>query len=346
LSPTFEFVANGMKLPPKIQITVWSLGLAGAALFTALLIRQGLPQVGAAVATAGWGIVAVAVFHLIPIFLDGISWWVLFPKAERPALLSLFWMRTIGESVSNLVPSAMIGGDIVRARLAAISGAPLALCVATVIADVTVGIVAQIIFTLMGLLLLVVATGYTSFVLPTVAGMVIGIMAAAGFYFAQRLGMFRFLGILVTRLVRSEAWSSLVQSGEMLDQTVRAIYARGRSVLACFGWTLISLVISSAEMWIALHALGAEATLVNAVVFQSMAMTVRSGAFAVPGQLGVQEGGYLIIGSLLHIPGDTAFALSLIARFRDLAIGIPGVVAWQLIEARRFWRARLAANAR
>jgi uncharacterized membrane protein YbhN (UPF0104 family) len=175
---------------------------------------------------------------------------------------------------------------------------------------------------------------------------VIGIMAAAGFYFAQRLGMFRFLGILVTRLVKSEAWSSLVQSGEMLDQTLRTIYARGRSVLACFGWTLISLVISSAEMWIALHALGAEATLVNAVVFQSMAMTVRSGAFAVPGQLGVQEGGYLIIGSLLHIPGDTAFALSLIARFRDLAIGIPGVVAWQLIEARRFWRARLAANAR
>jgi putative membrane protein len=335
-----------MKVPRKIHITIWSLGLGGAALFTVLLVRQGLPQVGAAVATAGWGIAAVAVFHLVPIFLDTISWWVLFPRAERPSLMILFWMRTIGESVSNLVPSAMIGGDIVRARLAAISGTPVAPSVATVIVDVTVGVVTQIIFTLIGLLLLVAVTGHTSFVVPTMAGLVIGIAAVVGFYFAQRLGMFRFLGLLITRLVKSEAWGSLVQSGEKLDQTVRAVYARRRNVAACFGWTLISLVISSGEMWIALHALGADATLIHAIIFQSMAMTVRSGAFAVPGQLGVQEGGYLIIGSLLHIPGDAAFAVSLIARCRDLAIGIPGVVAWQLIEARRLWRARFPASAR
>jgi putative membrane protein len=333
-------------VPRKIHITVWSLGLAGAALFTVLLIRQGLPQVGAAVATAGWGIAAVALFHLLPIFLDGISWWVLFPRAERPSLLSLFWIRAIGESVANLVPSAMIGGDIVRARLVAISGTPLAPCVATVIVDVTVGIVAQIIFTLMGLLLLVAVTGHTSFVVPTMAGIVIGIVAVAAFYFTQRFGIFRFLSILITRLVRSEAWSSLVQSSEVLDQTVRAVYARRRGVLVCFSWTLISLVVSSAEIWIALRALGADATLTNALIIQSMAMTVRSGAFAVPGQLGVQEGGYLVVGGLLHIPGDTAFAISLIARFRDLAIGIPAVIAWQLIELRRLWRARMAGTAR
>jgi hypothetical protein len=77
-----------------------------------------------------------------------------------------------------------------------------------------------------------------------------------------------------------------------------------------------------------------------------MALTVRSGAFAVPGQLGVQEGGYLIIGNLLYIPGDTAFAISLIARCRDLAIGIPALVGWQVIEARRLWRGRVAAMAR
>jgi putative membrane protein len=218
--------------------------------------------------------------------------------------------------------------------------------VATVIVDVTVGIVAQIIFTLMGLLLLVVVTGHTSFVGPTMVGIVIGIGAVTGFYFAQRLGMFRFVGVLITRLVRSEAWSSLVQSGEMLDETVRTVYARRRGVLICFGWTLVSLVVSSGEMWIALHALGANASLINALIFQSMAMTVRSGAFAVPGQLGVQEGGYLIIGDLLQIPGDTAFAISLIARCRDLAIGIPALVAWQLIEARRLWRDRLTAMAR
>ena len=104
-----------MKALGKIHVTVWLLGLAGAALFTILLIRQGLPQVGAAFATAGWAIAAVVAFHLaVPVFFDAVAWWVLFPKSERPALLQLLWMRWVGESVSTLVPSAAVGGDIVR----------------------------------------------------------------------------------------------------------------------------------------------------------------------------------------------------------------------------------------
>src|SRR2546426_3781039 len=115
-----------MKAPGKIQITVWLLGLAGAALFTILLIRQGAPQVGAAFASAGWAIAAVVAYHFaVPVFLDALAWWVLFPKSDRLPLRKLLWMRWIGESVSTLVPSAAVGGDVVRARLAAINGAPL-----------------------------------------------------------------------------------------------------------------------------------------------------------------------------------------------------------------------------
>jgi hypothetical protein len=33
--------------------------------------------------------------------------------------------------------------------------------------------------------------------------------------------------------------------------------------------------------------------------------------------------------------------LSLIARVRELILGIPGLIAWQVIEARRLWRARV-----
>jgi uncharacterized membrane protein YbhN (UPF0104 family) len=77
-----------------------------------------------------------------------------------------------------------------------------------------------------------------------------------------------------------------------------------------------------------------------------MVLTIRSAAFAVPGGLGVQEGGYLVVGNLLGIPGDAAFALSLIARVRELALGIPGLISWQIIEGRRLWRARSTGEAR
>jgi len=336
-----------MKALGKIHVTVWLLGLAGAALFTILLIRQGLPQVGAAFAAAGWAIAAVVAFHFaVPVFLDALAWWVLFPKLERPALLQLLWMRWVGESVSTLVPSAAVGGDIVRARLAAINGTPLPLAAGTVLVDLTVGVFTQAGFTMLGLALLVDATGQRNFVRPTLIATLIGVVCIAGFYFVQRLGMFRSLALIVARLANSPEWQSLVESGETLDRTVRTLYARRRAVMTCCIWTIISLAGGSGEIWIALQALDLHATFVNALILQSMVLTIRSAAFAVPGGLGVQEGGYLFVGNLLGIPGDAAFALSLIARVRELALGVPGVISWQLIEARRLWRARLAAMVR
>ncbi len=336
-----------MKAPAKIQITVWLLGLAGAALFTILLIRQGAPQVGVAFASAGWAIAAVVIYHLtVPVFLDALAWWVLFPKSDRLSLWQLFWMRWIGESVSTLVPSAAVGGDIVRARLAAINGARLPVAAGTVLVDLTLGVFTQAAFTVLGVVLLVDVTGQRNFVRPTLVGTLVGIVGVAGFYFVQRLGMFRFLAKIIARLANSPEWQSLVQGGETLDRTIRTLYARRRAVVMCCVWTIISLVAGSGEIWIALHALDLHATFVNALILQSMVLTIRSAAFAVPGGLGVQEGGYLFVGNLLGIPGDAAFALSLIARVRELALGIPGLIFWQLIEARRLWRARLAANAR
>jgi hypothetical protein len=184
-----------MKTRGKLKLTIYLLGFAGAALFTILLIRQGGVSVGSAVATAGWAIAGIAAFHFVPILLDTLAWRALFSKAIRPRWQSLFWMRWIGESISNLIPSAAVGGDIVRARLATITGTPMAAAAASVIVDITLGVVTQIFFTLLGLVLLVEATGRTNLVGPTLIGALLGIAAIAGFYLAQRLGMFRFVSV-------------------------------------------------------------------------------------------------------------------------------------------------------
>jgi len=330
-----------MKAPRKIRFVFYSLAFAGAALFTLLLIREGAPQVGKALATAGWAILAVIAYHLlVPVFLDALAWWTLFPKIERPQLRSIYWMRWIGESVSTLVPSAAVGGDIVRARLAAIHGSPVTVAAGTVLVDLTLGVFTQAVFTLLGVVLLVQATGQRSLVGPTVMGTLIGVAAVCGFYFVQRLGMFGFLARMIAKIANSPEWQSLVQSGETLDLTVRTLYARRSAVIGCCAWTILSLILNSGEIWIALRALNLSATIMNAVILQSTVLTVRNVAFAIPSGLGVQEGGYVLIGSLLGIDGTTALALSLIARVRELALGIPGIISWQLIEGRRLLRAR------
>jgi putative membrane protein len=336
-----------MKSGKRIRIVFYLLIAGGAALFTLLLIRQGAPQVMAAFASAGWWIAAVVIYHFaVPVLLDAIAWWALFPKSERPSLWQLVWMRWIGESVSTLVPSAAVGGDVVRARLAALHGASISTAAASVLVDITLGVFVQIVFTLLGLALIVTATGHQSFVRPTLIGAVIGVLAVIGFYVVQRLGMFRFIGKMISRLANAEDWHSLVHSGRTLDEAIRTQYARRRGVVGCSAWTAMSLILGSGEIWIALHALGLHATVVNSVILQSMVLTIRSAMFPVPGALGVQEGGYVLVGNLLGIPGDAAFALSLVARVRELILGIPGLIAWQVIEARRVLRVRSAANAR
>jgi hypothetical protein len=52
----------------------------------------------------------------------------------------------------------------------------------------------------------------------------------------------------------------------------------------------------------------------------------------------VQEGAYILLGAGFGVTPETALALSLLKRGRDLVIGLPALVAWQLAEGRHFWR--------
>ncbi len=58
-------------------------------------------------------------------------------------------------------------------------------------------------------------------------------------------------------------------------------------------------------------------------------------AVLVPGYLGVQEAVLAALGALFGIAPEVTLAFSLIRRARDLAIGVPVLLLWQVFEARR-----------
>ena len=71
---------------------------------------------------------------------------------------------------------------------------------------------------------------------------------------------------------------------------------------------------------------------VAALILESLSTAVRSGAFAVPGALGVQEGGFVLLGPMVGVSAETALALSLVKRFRELLVGCGGLLAWMTLE--------------
>jgi hypothetical protein len=74
-------------------------------------------------------------------------------------------------------------------------------------------------------------------------------------------------------------------------------------------------------------------------VIESLIQAVSSAAFFVPGALGVQEGGFILIGGALGLSPPTSLALAGARRIRDLLIFLPGLLAWQVagVNVRGDW---------
>jgi hypothetical protein len=121
-----------------------------------------------------------------------------------------------------------------------------------------------------------------------------------------------------------------------IDRSIKLIWKRRGVVLRyVFFWQPLQCFATALEIWLALRFLGVDAGFVEAVVIESLIQALSSAAFFVPGNLGVQESGFVLIGGALGLDPATSLALAGARRIRDLMIFLPGLLAWQLAESRR-----------
>ena len=327
-----------------MKITAYITALAGLALTTVLIAYQGFSVVYEALAIAGWGLVLVALFHLIPMVLDTLAWHVLLPAEIKPSLNVLVWIRWIREAIDGLLPVAQVGGELVGTRLLMMNAIPGTIAGASVVVDLTLAVLTQLLFTLMGLGLLLANIQNSGIVLGVLIGVGIGTLSFAGFVLVQRRGLFSMLVGWLSGLTGGRRWLSLVGGAERLDDEIKAMYRRHLSLLLSAWWQLLAWIVGAGEVWLALYFLGHPVTLVEALLLESLGQAIRSAAFAIPGSLGVQEGGYMLLGGLLGLNPEIGLALSLAKRVRELLLGIPALLNWQFVEGRRLWNGRTQAE--
>ncbi len=316
------------------------LGFAGMALAIALVASQGIGEVWSALAGAGWGLLAVCAFYPAALLMDTECWRLLFPAEHRPDFSALVLPRWICDAVNGLLPVAHVGGEFVRARLVAHRGIPGAYAGAGVVADITAGILTEILFTFAGIALLVRRGGGGGTVTAAAVGALLFCAIVALFLVAQRSGMFLRLARLLERLVQVGDWENVMGSARALDAAVMETYGRRREFLAACLWRMGGWLAGTLEVWLALFFLGRPVGIGEAVMLESLGQALRHAAFMVPGALGVQEGGFILLGSFVGIAPETGLALSLMKRIRELLVGLPALLLWQIAEGRRFFRAR------
>jgi uncharacterized membrane protein YbhN (UPF0104 family) len=120
-----------------------------------------------------------------------------------------------------------------------------------------------------------------------------------------------------------------------LHTALAALYRAPRRLLLAMQWHSISWLLGGPEVCLALWFLGHPVGLAEGLVIESLGQALKSVGFAVPGALGVQEGGYIVVCGLFGVPPEVAIALSLMKRLREVVLGVPGLVAWRMSGVRR-----------
>lgn len=310
-------------------------GVAGLGLSAWLLESYGVWRILELLAHAGWlGILAVVAFHLIQILFSAWGWRVIAgPTRPRPSLPAYMTLRWIREAVNNLLPVAQIGGEVVAARLLQQRGMRLAPAIAGTVADLTLEMVTQILFTLIGLILLLHIVGDSGIVGDVVTGLLIAALLAAALFGALWLGIAATVERGLMRLGRSMGWTTMA-SVEGLHEALLGCYRAPRRVAAGALCQLLSWLLGGVEVSLALHFLGHDIGIGTGLTIESLGQAVKSSGFVVPGAVGVQEGGYVVIAHLFGLSPEVGIALSLIKRVREVTLGIPALVGWHRIEAR------------
>jgi uncharacterized protein (TIRG00374 family) len=293
-------------------------------------------------ATAGLGPVALLVILLPSVLmyaLETLGWRLTLGQyAGAVSFGHLLAIRSAGEVVNMTTPTAYIGGEPLKAYLLRPHGVPLVDGLASVVIAKTTMTLAQVLFILLGIGLsfwivpqgVAVAGSDGSAHVPVVAALFsVGLLLFGAMLFVavQRRGLFAtLLGLLRRCRVRLPFLESREETLRALDRTIIEFYNRARrpflfSTGACFlGWLAEAL-----EVYAILYYLGPPVDALTSISLGAFAVLIKGGTFFIPGSVGAQEGGNLLLLMAFGYSDLMGITFAIVRRVRELvwiAIGL------------------------
>lgn len=293
-----------------------------------LAYNQDWQALSAIWANLAWLLVIISFYRFVGLAVDSWAWMILLPDpATRPGFMTILKFRWIGESINNLLPVAQVGGDFVRAQLLGRWVRPTDAAAATII-DFALGLVTQAIFTLIGVVLVVLwgTEGEGAWVIGLLM-IVLGLLAWWGL---TRLPITSMVGILQKISGKDlESWGAA--AGDFRQSMSQILAQRRMLFWACLlklaAWNLRAL-----EIWVILIFIADHTSINAAIAIESLSMAARSVAFLIPAGFGAQEGGVVAVAQIFGLSTSSAFTIALAKRAREWLVSLPGLIAWALTK--------------
>jgi glycosyltransferase 2 family protein len=292
--------------------------LAGIVLFAVLILRIGLHSVLENLRLIGWGFALIIAQEVLAATANTLGWRQAFPRPRAVIpFRQLFAARVAGDGINCVTPTATIGGEFVRARMIEDVADPTAVWASVAVAKIT-QTVAQVVFILVGLLFVATHTP-----LPAVVrdGLLVGVPLFTALVVLtvvlQHRGLFM-TGVWLLRRLRLPVPARVGKQLRHLDDEIRRIYAAPASFLLSTGFFLLGWMCGLLEIYLILHFLQVGASWQRAVSIEALSVTVDGLFFFVPAKAGTQEGGKVLIFTILGLDPAKGFTLGIVRRIREL----------------------------
>lgn len=305
--------------------------LFGLAIVGLLIARADPTALFGAFLRIGWGFIAIVAARAVTVVIDAAAWACLLTRGERPPFATMLPLRWIAESINTTLPAAQIGGDLVRARLLQQRVASPARGAASVAVDFCLSLFAQILFTLLGFVLLARLGASQGWWLAALSALLVPAFAIASWE------------LLVRRRLLAAAERGAAHFGQ--ERLAAALRTLGGALGLISGSpTMLALALMlhlgsflghAGEVWLTLYLMGSSAGFAAATLLESLSLAARSAAFLIPSGWGAQEAALIALAAVTGLSAETALALGLVKRAREFAIGLPGLAAWAVAEYRR-----------
>jgi putative membrane protein len=315
----------------KLSITFAVIGL----MFGTLLVAwYGFGPIGTAILSVGGeGFALFAAWQLITMAGLGICWRVVAPLAGTRLIAPFVWGRIVRDSAGSCLPFSVVGGFVLGMRAATMHGVSWSVATLSMVVDLTAEFVAEIIFGIAGLLVLLAGSADPSLTRPILIAAALALVGAAAILHVQKRSVPFFV-----RFGRRILGGSFIGGGEQgevaCEHELAEMYGHTGRMALGIATHLVGWLCKGTGNWIAFRLLGSTLDITAALAIEALLHIILIPAFVVPGYAGVQEAGYAAIGALFGIPPEISLSVSLLRRARDIAIGIPVLLVWQLLEMR------------
>ena len=306
--------------------------LAGLALAIFLIVHIGIAPVFGAVTKVGWGGFVLILLAAVPvIFFLALAW----RSVVGP--LAPFWVfmasRQLRDSASDLLPFTQIGGVVIGARVGVLGGIPSVIAFSSAVVDITAEIMAQAAFTVLGLAIGMAQLRAAPALAPYADAMILGtallVPAIAAFVVLQRRGT-----ALAEKLTGRFLPKAVTQTAAF-TANIEALYRQPWKLALCSSFHLLAWLASAAWLWVMLLLCGADVSFFSAIAIEALLSALRSVLVFIPGAVGVQEAGYAALAPVFGMGPEIGLAVSLLKRARDIVIGVPILLIWQIVEGKR-----------